>query len=281
MQGRAEIPRGVGPNGLGTTLMLGGIVCAALALKAERGERLLWLGGGLCCLAGLLASGSRASLAGWIVGVAYTVWRELRGKPRHMAAVAAAGLVLVAAAGAAIPQFAGRLPHTLSDVNGNRVRIWKTSLAMIADHPLLGTGFGTFERAYDRRRPPSSSPEPFAFNLWLNVAVETGVLGLAAALWIALRAVCTWRRRTAAARAPGTGVPADVDVHAAAVLIALWAGLLVDQLADNTLFSISTSAVLWLLLALVAVPSALPRLSASGRSLPDGRNGASGVTNVR
>jgi hypothetical protein len=59
------------------------------------------------------------------------------------------------------------------------------------------------------------------------------------------------------------------------IIAALWAGLLVDQLADNTLFSISTSAALWLLLAFVVVPvpmsapSALVQRSpANGESKP-------------
>jgi hypothetical protein len=96
------------------------------------------------------------------------------------------------------------------------------------------------------------SPEPFAFNLWLNLAVETGLLGLGAALWVALEAVRVWRRRRSAA-GPDPGIAPAADPWRAAVA-ALWIGLLVDQFADNTLFSISTSAALWLLLALAVVP---------------------------
>ena len=253
VQGRAEIPRGVGPNGLGTTLMLGGILSLGLAFKTGGRERVLWIGAGLLCLAGLLASGSRASLAGWMIGAAYLLWRELRAKPRRMAAVAAAGVLLLLGIAAVTPQLTQRLGHTLSDVSGNRLRIWHTSLEMIADRPMLGTGFGTFERAYDRRRVAGMSSEPFAFNLWLNLAVETGGLGLATALWVAIEAVLAWRRSGRALPARGFGVAAAADPWRPAVA-ALWIGLLVDQFADNTLFSISTSAALWLLLALVAVP---------------------------
>jgi O-antigen ligase len=271
-QGRAEIPHGVGPNGLGTTLMLGSILAAGLAFRTESRERAVWIGAGLCCLAGLLASGSRASVGGLIAGVGYLVWRELRGRPRQMAAAAAGGLLLLAAAGAAMPQFSDRVRHTVSDVNGNRVRIWHTSLAMIADRPWLGTGFGTFERAYDRRRAASSSSEPFAFNLWLNLAVETGLLGLAAALWIAIEAVRTWRRTAGRSGASGPPGASHGPPGWAALIVALWIGLLVDQLADNTLFSISTSAALWLLLAFAAVAPASDRAAAGrpgGQGLPE------------
>jgi O-antigen ligase len=243
-QGRAEIPRGVGPNGLGTTLMLGGILSLGLALRTAGRERWWWTAAGLVCLAGLLASGSRASLAGWLAGAAYLVWRELRARPWRLAAVGAAGVVLLLATAAATPQFTNRLRDTVSDVNGNRLRIWHTSLGMIAARPLFGTGFGTFERAYEPRRAAGMSSEPFAFNLWLNLAVETGLVGLAAALWLAIEAVRIWR---------SPGITARADPWRPAVT-ALWIGLLVDQFADNTLFSISTSAALWLLLALLVVP---------------------------
>ena len=251
-QGRAEIPHGVGPNGLGTTLMLGAILSLGLAVRGGGRQRALWSGACLLCVAGLLASGSRAALAGWAAGTAYLVWRELRARPWRMAALVAAGLVLVAALAAASPQLTSRLPTTMRDVSGNRIRIWRTSLEMIADRPLLGTGFGTFERAYERRRGPGMSREPFAFNLWLNLAVETGLLGVAAAVWVAAAAIVAWTRAAPAARGPGALRGGTPDFWRPAVA-AMWIALLVDQLADNTLFSISTSAALWLLLALTAV----------------------------
>jgi len=251
---RAEIPRGVGPNGLGTTLLLGSIVSLGLAFKSSDWDRWLWAGAGVVCLAGLVASGSRASLAGWGFGTAYLVWRELRARPARMAAVTIAGLVLLIGITAATPQFTNRLIHTPADVAGNRVEIWHTSFQMIAARPFLGTGFGTFETAYDKWRSPRMSPEPFAFNLWLNLAVETGLVGLGAALWVAVAALQAWR----SGRWRRQGVATDVARHGQLwrpVIAALWVGLLVDQFADNTLFSISTSAVLWLLLALLVVPN--------------------------
>lgn len=255
VQGRAEIPHGVGPNGLGTTLMLGAILSLGLAVRHNGRQRVLWTGAALLCVAGLLASGSRASLAGWAVGTAYLVWRELRARPWRMAALVVAGLAVVGGLAAASPQLTSRLPSTMRDVSGNRIRIWQTSLEMIAARPLLGTGFGTYERAYDQRRGPGMSPEPFAFNLWMNLAVETGLLGVAAAVWVAAAAIGAWTRATPAARGPAPLRGGAPDFWRPAVA-AMWIALLVDQLADNTLFSISTSAALWLLLALTAVRTA-------------------------
>lgn len=259
---RAAIPRGVGPNGLGTTLLLGSILALGVALRTRGWERGGWTAGGLLVLVGLVATGSRASLGGWIIGIGYLLYRELRTRPRALAAIAVLGVLLVAVVVAATPQLANRLQTTVTDVNGNRVQIWRTSVRMIEERPLLGTGFGTFQTAYDRYRSVAMSPEPFAFNLWLNLAVETGILGLAGTLWVAVAAVLTWRRRRPADDATDFG---------RSVLAALWLGLLVDQFADNTLFSISTSAALWLLLALVAVPGRPPAAAGSGTGRTDVR----------
>jgi O-antigen ligase len=241
---RAEIPRGVGPNGLGTTLALGSVVATALGLQARGRDRWTWMGSSFVILLGLLATGSRASLAGWIAGSGYLAWKRLRGQPLRLLLAGAAGMVAVLVAGLLVPQLATRLPNTARDILGDRIRIWEVSAEMIRGSPWVGTGFGTFGEAYNRWKSPEMSPKPFAHDLWLNIAVETGLLGLACAVWIGLRTVAAWRGRPPV---PLGGPEADlVD----AVVPSLWIALLVDQLADNTLFSISTSAVLWMLLAL-------------------------------
>jgi len=252
---RAQIFHGVGPNGLGTTMLLGSVLALGLAFRARGRWRLLWLVASVLGFMALLASASRASLVGWIAAVVYLVWKELRARPRLAAAVLGAGLAALILIVTASPQLMSRVRYTMSDVTGNRVRIWETSLQMIAARPLLGTGFGTFETAYDQRKDPSMSSEPFAFNMGLNLAVETGLLGLLAACWVGFVAVREWVRT--GRRAPPRGDPLR------AVVGALWVGLLVDQLADNTLFSISTSAGLWLLLALVVIPAPPSPIAAS------------------
>jgi O-antigen ligase len=263
---RAQIPHGVGPNGLGTTLLLGSVLALGFVLRTRGWERAGWAAGGLLTLAGLVATGSRASLAGCIIGAGYLLYRELRTRPRTMAAVTVLCALLVAGVVAATPQLANRLRDTVTDVNSNRVQIWHTSLGMVAERPLLGTGFGTFQTAYDQHRRAAMSPEPFAFNLWLNLAVETGILGLAAALWVAARAILAWRRQPGDHSAKASLVAGDELGRS--IIAALWAGLLVDQFADNTLFSISTSAALWLLLALVFVPARISVPPASVHQSP-------------
>lgn len=74
---------------------------------------------------------------------------------------------------------------------GIRVLIWEGTFRMIAAHPFLGSGPGSFQVAY----PPYRLPEYFgnphavdstahAHNEFLEIAAETGILGLAAFLWV-------------------------------------------------------------------------------------------------
>lgn len=243
---RAQIPRGVGPNGLGTTLLLGGVLTLGLGFQSRGWGRAYWVLSALVALVALVSTGSRSSLVGWAVGTVVLIWQELRRRPIWMAAALLLSAALATAVVLTIPQFHGRVGATMRDVSQNRVQIWRTARRMVAARPVLGSGFGTFEQVYNDWKSPQMSSEPFAFNLALNIAVETGVAGLAAAVWIAVTAAVEW------IRAGRRLVPVD---PLRPTIVALWIGLLVDQLADNTIFSISTSAALWLLLALLVTPS--------------------------
>jgi hypothetical protein len=78
-----------------------------------------------------------------------------------------------------------------------RMAHWQAAAAMFAEHPLLGVGFGNYAAAYPAYALPRwSDPLGHAHNYYLNVAAETGLVGLtayvllwAAAFWQAWRAV--------------------------------------------------------------------------------------------
>lgn len=274
---RAMIPQGVGPNGLGTTLMLGSVLAFGLMFTngARVWERSAWLAASVIALAGLAATESRASLVGWTAGLVTLAgslaWARSSRRAGAVVLVAAAVIVVAAAlfsrtsdlsesplvsnAMKISPPLVTRWINVTHDFDTNRSKVWGTSLQMVAASPWLGTGFGTFEAAYSARITRDESREPFAFNLALNLAVETGLLGLYAAVWVAVVAVGEWRRQ---GRGPGAAGDASRPV-----IVAAWVALLADQMLDNTLFSIGTSAALWLLLALLVVPAADARSEAA------------------
>jgi len=99
------------------------------------------------------------------------------------AMVATGGDILVRAESVAAPG------HDTSYTS--RVEIWQTSLRLLAEHPLRGVGLGNFELAYGDSMVPNLPlladtlliPEE-AHNLFLNLAVEVGLVGAGAFAWL-------------------------------------------------------------------------------------------------
>ena len=76
------------------------------------------------------------------------------------------------------------------EYEGSRIFIWKNSLAVIGEHPLVGVGAGNFRRVYaSHLRPdiPDSRKHAHAHNDLMNVAAVSGIPGavIFAALWLA------------------------------------------------------------------------------------------------
>jgi O-antigen ligase len=179
----------------------------------------------LLALGPVLLSGSRASwLCYGLVGLGF-LWREAGSFRRFGVACVAAGLV-VAVAGALAwqvsPRFRERVAHTVPALSGTsagldaaltgRLDIWITSLRLYAAHPVNGVGVRGFRVAY----PSAASPGDHfltmekcgegegachAHQVVLEVATETGTLGLLAWLAATVLAVRTWWRAGPVARA--------------------------------------------------------------------------------
>lgn len=125
----------------------------------------------------------------------------------------------------------------------SRFEFWGVALRMVTDHPLLGVGLGNFQTAYEDLMFSGLPLLPYtlevpnqAHNLFLHLAVEVGLVGLAAFTWILAVAFVQARRvhRSAdpQAKALGLGV--------AAGLVAL----LVHNLVDVTIYQ-GFSAILF------------------------------------
>ena len=77
-----------------------------------------------------------------------------------------------------------------------RLSVWRTSIAMFKDHPVLGVGPGVFKlhypiyqanlRTFSPGIPFFSSQESRVHNEYLQTLAETGIIGTAAFLWLAI-----------------------------------------------------------------------------------------------
>ncbi|MEK7766626.1 MAG: O-antigen ligase family protein, partial [bacterium] len=94
-------------------------------------------------------------------------------------------------------------PHWNSPSLALRLRTWEGALRMIRDRPLLGFGAGGFGVHYQRYKsavlycvnPDRNKVFVHAENEWLEIAAETGLIGIGAFLWFVLACVRSgWAR---------------------------------------------------------------------------------------
>lgn len=184
----------------------------ALALTFfARDARERWVAGGASVLllgAQVLANsrGGLLGLAAAVVVIAAIGWR----RERLVGIALAIGIPL-----AAIAWFVHVIPSRIESAIARQVRIggigdicqpnnsnfstverlvhWIAGLRMFAAHPILGVGAGNYDAAYARYTPslvcwPEGQGQ--AHNYYINVAAETGILGLLA--FLAVVAVLLW-----------------------------------------------------------------------------------------
>ncbi len=197
--------------------LLAGALTVVLILTQSR-SALLALGAsaGMLALFALLRQETQARFPAAL--------RPLLGRWMLIGGAALAGALIVGA----VLWAALRAPRS-GDVA--RLDLWRSAVEMARDAPLLGVGphlFGATQRLYgDRALAASTDRLVTAHNLPLNILAETGVIGLAAALWVGAAFLQMWwqawrraepgrRRRLEACLAAlvGFGVQSLVDTFA-------------------------------------------------------------------
>ena len=225
--GRADVLRVSGIFGA-DNLKLGPVLASLSpfvlwAAQARWGWRGL-VAGFVFLLGPILLAGSRAAwLTYALVGLAFA-WHASRTPMRFLGWCGGAALAAVLAMALAwqfSPRFHARAAQTLLAVQGSsqdvdqalsgRMDIWRTALAVFAAHPINGVGVRDFRYIYPQYArhgdrflsveacgPGEGACHPH--QLLLEVAVDTGTLGLA--LWLAAAALAlrAWRRVGRAAR---------------------------------------------------------------------------------
>jgi O-antigen ligase len=174
------------PNVLGAVLVMGALISGSLAFarSSAAGWRLALAGACIVQLAGLAVTFSRSAWIGLVFGVLAII---ALGYRRFLVPFIAVGVVAWFAA----PRvFVERVLFTFSSTyvgrssGSGRLFRWEAALHQIAEHPLLGAGFGTFG---------GTAAYMFGYwalwvdNFYLQMAAEGGLLLLAFFLWVLLR----------------------------------------------------------------------------------------------
>lgn len=252
---------------LGNSNFFGTFCAMYLALGGIRyltGGDWPWLAGAGAAYYGMLISLSRGSwLAGGAAVMIVIALRALVGQRfslRRLGALALTVLTLTLLWRLADPHASRRLDQFVQDTSaqtgtvGQRLWIWKGTVRAIAGSPWLGYGPDTLGEVFPRYELPGRAAAGLqgwnvdrAHNDYLQVAVSSGLLGLAAYLLILLTAArSAWRVATSQA------APA---VHRA-LAWSLGAGALAHLLAMGAnLSTVSESPPFWGLLGAMAALS--------------------------
>jgi O-antigen ligase/Tfp pilus assembly protein PilF len=196
----------VNVNAFAAYLAMAAPIGAYLVLTETRLLGQLFAGGGfLLIIMALAMTGSRG---GWLVALAATggaawvtaKWHNWRLVAVRIGLILLTGLLLVGFLWAMQPTaIENPLDRFFSITMGlkasaqGRWSYWQGAMQLIAQHPWLGTGSGTFASSYQRVQSDGAYAR-YAHNLYLQMASETGVTGVAAFLalagsvaWIAVR----------------------------------------------------------------------------------------------
>jgi O-antigen ligase len=179
-----------------------------LALGTYFSMRRMWLATGAgarlaaiavtCLLVSNLAfAGGRAGMVMFVVMFIALVFERIKAPLKALLLCATVLPLAFFAAYNTLDLFAQRVDKGISDIRnfeddpgtsvGQRLVYWTTSFQLVRDNPVLGVGTGDFTQEYARIKPQRWAETPDAFNphnQYLMTAARTGLLGLAALLFI-------------------------------------------------------------------------------------------------
>lgn len=199
---------------------------ALLATRSAPGRAAL----GALLIAGLIGLAMTMSRGAWVAAAAAAIVFALLVERRLFIVFFASALVAWIALPVSyrarvfsIVEFQRYMESGPTAPLGNRSIAWRCGLEMAGEHPLLGSGPGErhFQETFAQKPYAKGAAEDVkhAHNVYLQLLVETGIIGLAAFLWVlvtmTILAVRRWRR---AESAWSRGIAAGI----AASLSALW-----------------------------------------------------------
>ncbi len=174
-------------NALALLAAMGVLLALGLAAAVERlGVRVACLALVPALLATLYLTYSRGGWLALAIGFVVAVGVRARRIDRRLAvALSAAAVLAVAVAGTAVvrsfsaptatPASGSERLLTLS--GSSRGDYWRVARAAVGDHPVLGSGAGSYGRYWLRHRPVTQ-PARDAHSLYLETLAELGPLGL-------------------------------------------------------------------------------------------------------
>ena len=250
----------VDANVLATLLIVCTVFASALVIVLRRapGARTLALLAAIGAVAAFFATFSRGGLVALaVVILAACVYA---GRRRRAVVAVALGVLLVGVVFLSVSG-GGAAQRLTTDTSSGRTDIWTVGLRMVRANPIVGVGSGNYSDAEPHYLLTSpglikytdfiiGTPYP-AHNIYLQVLVEMGVIGLALFLAVIVLSIHAAVRAVRMFRASGDR---SLELLGRALVIAI-----LGMLAADFFVSDNYSKQLWLLLALGPALLALAR----------------------
>lgn len=231
------------PSDLGTYLMV--VIPIVLYQIFQRRGVWRWMTGGLLAtlLTGLVWTETKGAWLGFLAGVVIVIAADRKNRGKLLVGAMGVGLVaLVVLVGS------GRLSR-VSRMAGlgfnDRVVMWQSAWKMIQDRPVLGHGVNTFMANYLEYWVGGERQPRYAHNCYLQLTAETGVLGLAAFVWLLGAIGRIWAKTRQAWMADGPARALVLGGIAGLVSFLVQAGF------DTNFYSLRQVAFFWALAGMV------------------------------
>jgi len=237
------------PNGLGSYLtilipLLGAFCLSREVTKLRRVGCAVLLA---LSIWSVILTFSRGSWVGIGCGIIFLVVLQGKGNIRKFIAGFTILVILCSISVLAYQKFSG-VKVLERNSQGWRMEVWQRSIQMIKDRPLVGHGINTYMNIFQQYRWSTQIEPTYAHNCYLQLAVETGVLGLAAFLYLLS---CFFKELL---RGIDCKTPRQ---EGRPILVGLVCGImafLVHSFFDTSFYSLKLSVYLWIMIG-IAVAS--------------------------
>lgn len=174
----------INPNFLSFNLLIPMSICIQMMLAStKKAHKAFFLCIFLFILYVIILTGSRKSLVGAAVIISFYITHIKNNKLTFVTIALTGFIVLLSIA----PDFVvERIGGSLEDRGAGRLDIWLVGIKALERYWLLGAGFGNFPMAFNEFTNRSAYFVGLlraAHNLYLQVLVETGVIGLLLLMW--------------------------------------------------------------------------------------------------
>ena len=214
--------------------------------------------------ASIFLSGSRGGMAAFAIQIAIFFVFLFRERTQNRIALLMGAFLLIALASVAwiggsdvSSRISTLADYKHPDLNADiRLKIDRDGMRMISARPLLGWGLGTFADVYPQFRSfYTSLVVDKAHNDYLQLAAETGLLGIAAAIWF------LWSTLRSAWGKTHKWV-SDINGGVSVAAIIAIVGIMVHSLVDFNLQIPANAALFYAMCTIAAIP---PRFSSRRR----------------